>query len=177
MSKRAPGGERIENDRYFTPAKAVRPLAARLAPGTRFYEPCAGDGAIITHLATHNMFCVGARDIAPLGDFIERGDALALTEQDIGDAELLITNPPYERGLMHALIDHFSRLRPTWLLVEMDWLATLQAEPFLRFASDIIVVRRMKLFKGTPSEGYDNYVWIRFQREPATTVFRVRGVK
>ena len=42
-------------------------------------------------------------------------------------ADAIITNPPYTRELMHALIAHFQRIAPTWLLIDYDWSATKQA--------------------------------------------------
>ena len=48
-----------------------------------------------------------------------------------GDADAIITNPPYTRPLMHALIEHFARILPTWLLLETDWASTKQAAPFM----------------------------------------------
>src|SRR5262249_20061992 len=49
-------------------------------------------------------------------------------------------NPPYTRPLMHALIWHFARILPTWLLLETDWASTQQAAPFMPSCSDIVSV-------------------------------------
>jgi hypothetical protein len=35
---------RIPQDSYPTPAEAVAPLLPHLEPGSRFFEPCAGEG-------------------------------------------------------------------------------------------------------------------------------------
>ena len=96
MSKRAPGFERHPLDFYATPAKAVPPLVPflRVAKVRRFSEPCAGDGALVRHLESFGLICAHASDVASGQD--------ALTIQNF-DAPI-VTNPPYERKLMHALI-------------------------------------------------------------------------
>ena len=53
------------------------------------------------------------------GDIATGQDALAL--DTYGDADAIITNPPYTRELMHRLIAHFQRIAPTWLLIDYDW--------------------------------------------------------
>ena len=97
-----------------------------------FAEPCCGDGALVRHLKSFGLRCVYAGDIAT-GE-----DALAL--DTYGDADAIITNPPYTRPLMHALIDHFARILPTWLLLETDWASTKQAAPFMPTCTDIVSV-------------------------------------
>ena len=42
-----------------------------------------------------------------------------------GDADAIVTNPPYTRPLMRALIGHLVRILPTWLLLETDWAFTI----------------------------------------------------
>jgi hypothetical protein len=43
-------------------------------------------------------------------------DDLSLTRADLNGAELIITNPPFDRSrkLMHAMIDHLPTLAPCW---------------------------------------------------------------
>ena len=175
MSKRAPRFVRREKDFYPTEARAVKPLIPHLPIGVRYFEPCAGDGRLIRHLRRHGMVCTGAIDIEQRDDFIPVGDALELVDRDLGGAELIVTNPPYERNTMHAMIERFRRLRPTWLLLESDWLMTLQAEPLLTYASDIVAVGRVKKIDGSKSAGYDNHAWVRFQATPTATRFHARA--
>jgi hypothetical protein len=158
MGKRS-NFERREADFYPTPRAAVLPLIPYLrASGIRtFAEPCAGDGALVRHLESFGLRCVYA------GDISSGQDALALDHYGAIDA--IITNPPYDtahrRKLMHALIEHFQRIAPTWLLIDYDWSATKQAAPFMRHCSDIVILPRLKWFEDSKDTGKDNHAWYR----------------
>ena len=147
--------ERVASDFYPTPFAAVPPLIPHLRGVRTFAEPCAGDGALIHHLESFRLRCVYQ------GDISTGQDALAL--DSYLEADAISTNPPYARPLMHALIAHFQKIAPTWLLLEMDWAATRQAEPFLTSCSDIVVVGRLRLFEGTIHSGKENFAWFRFE--------------
>jgi hypothetical protein len=164
MGKRSSGFERIPRDFYATPLAAVPPLIPHLRGVRTFAEPCCGDGALVRHLESHGLRCTYQGDIAT------GQDALAIT--DYAGADTIITNPPYTRPLMHALILHFQAIAPTWLLVEQDWCATKQAMPYLRTCSDILPIGRLRWIAGTEHTGFDNFVWCRFDvRHGAGPVF------
>jgi hypothetical protein len=114
--------ERREADFYPTPFKAVLPLIPYLHGMRSFAEPCAGDGDLVRHLESFGLRCAYAGDIATGQDALERNH--------YGGADVIVTNPPYSRGLMHKLIAHFERIVPTWLLLDSDWASTRQAAPF-----------------------------------------------
>ena len=63
---------------------------------------------------------------------------------------------------MHRLIKHFQRIAPTWLLLETDWVSTLQAVPYLCHCSDIVTIGRVKWIEGSKHTGKDNHAWFRF---------------
>jgi hypothetical protein len=155
MGKRS-SFERKPRDFYPTPAKAVAPLIPFLrAAGIRtFAEPCAGEGDLVRHLESFGLRC------AHVGDISTGQDALALDYY--GAADAIITNPPYTRDLMHRLIEHFQRIAPTWLLLETDWVSTLQAVPYLGHCSDIVTIGRVKWIEGSKHTGKDNHAWFRF---------------
>lgn len=88
--------ERREGDFYPTPRSAVLPLIPWLRGVRTFAEPCCGDGSLVRHLESFGLRCAYAGDIAT------GQDALALDQY--GGAQVVITNPPYTRTLMHALI-------------------------------------------------------------------------
>ena len=94
------------------------------------------------------------------GDIRTGQDALAL--DDYGAADVIITNPPWSRDLMHRLIAHFQNIRPTWLLLDADWAHTKQAAPFLPHCSDIVAIGRVKWIEGSKYTGKDNCAWYRF---------------
>jgi hypothetical protein len=113
--------ERREADFYPTPRAAVVPLIPYLHGIRTFAEPCAGDGALVQQLESFGLRCVYA------GDIRTGQDALAV--DDYGNADVIITNPPWKRIWLHPLISHFQRIAPTWLLLDQDWACTKQARP------------------------------------------------
>jgi hypothetical protein len=166
MGKRS-NFERREADFYPTPAAAVGPLIPHLRGVRAFAEPCCGDGALVRHLESFGLRCVYA------GDISTGHDALAL--DSYGDADAVITNPPYTRDLMHKLIAHFQNIAPTWLLLEYDWSATKQAAPFMPACSDIVSVGRVKWIPNSKHTGKDNFAWFRFDaRHSSGSVFHAR---
>jgi hypothetical protein len=118
-----------------------------------FAEPCCGEGDLTRHLESFGLACVYAGDIGT------GQDALGL---DYGATDAIITNPPYSRELMHRLIEHFQGIAPTWLLLETDWVSTLQAVPYLGHCSDIVTIGRVKWIEGSKHTGKDNHAWFRF---------------
>jgi hypothetical protein len=153
MGKRS-NFERREADFYPTPRAAVVPLIPYLRGIRTFAEPCAGDGALARHLESLGLRCVYS------GDIRNGQDALAL--KHYGAADCIITNPPYTRAAMHALIEHFQRIAPTWLLIDYDWSETKQAAEYMPHCSDIVILPRLKWFEGSKNTGKDNHAWYRF---------------
>jgi hypothetical protein len=169
MSKRAEDAyERKEHDAYFTPPKAIYPLVVHLRREHvySFAEPCAGDGAMVVALEQAGFTCGYA------GDIQTGQDAFSLNQHNVASCDCIITNPPYDRKIMHPLIDIFRRLKPTWLLLESDWLFTIQSTPFMLHCSDVVPIGRVRWIPGSDSDGFDNYAWCRFDIYPhATTRF------
>src|SRR5262245_29138263 len=98
---------RVPRDLYPTPIEAVRPLLPHLKPRERFCEPCAGKGDLIRHLETAGHECVGAFDIVRrFGGRVLIGDARTLRVR--ARISAYITNPPWDRDVMHAIIDNLS---------------------------------------------------------------------
>ena len=160
MGKRS-NFERKELDFYATPREAVEPLIQHLG-GITFCEPCAGAGDLIRHLEALDMKCVSAFDVEPRADGILRHDASWITEDDLKGADVIVTNPPWDRPVLHQIIDRCSRLRPTWLLFDADWMHTKQAIPWLRFCESIVSVGRVKWIAGSKAVGMDNCCWYLF---------------
>lgn len=155
MGKRS-AFKRLKGDFYKTPREAVLPLIPHLKGTRRFAEPCCGDGRLIEHLEGLGF---GLR-CAYSGDIRDGQDALALKRY--GGADTIITNPPFTRAVLHQLIPHFAAIAPTWLLLELDWTATKQAAPFLKYCTRIVVIGRVKWFPRSRYVGKDNYCWARF---------------
>lgn len=167
MSKRAPGLKRNLHDIYDTPLSPVATLLPHLKPGTRFIEPCAGRGDLIRHLEVQGHLCVGAFDIAPRSDgrvIIDKLDALKL---DIGkhggDCDAIITNPPWSRDILHALILRLYWQRPTYLLFDAEWAQNKIAAPYLPLCSKIIPAGRVKWIEGSAHASMDSVCWYCFE--------------
>lgn len=155
MGKRS-NFERMERDFYPTPFEAVIPLLPHLEAGTRFVEPCAGNGALIDHLVGAGHVCARAWDIEPQREDIDRHDALT---RIVGNVDCFITNPPWRRDTLHALIVHLSDQHPTWLLFDADWIHTRQAVPYLSRLRKVVSVGRVKWIPGSKFTGKDNCAW------------------
>lgn len=158
MGKRS-SFERVPRDFYPTPLAAVGPLLPHLAAHTRYAEPCAGDGALIDHLRPAGHICTDAWDIEPLQPDILVGDAREMRSRR---ADCYITNPPWSRPILHAVIDNLARHRPTWLLFDADWMHTRQSAPFMPMLRKVVSVGRVKWIEDSPFTGKDNCCWYLF---------------
>ena len=162
--------KRRPRDFYETPLKAVEPLIPHLNGTRRFAEPCAGDGMLVRHLEGFGLNCIYS------GDMHTGKNALARDSYGRGSYNI-ITNPPHTRKLMHELILHFQEIAPTWLLIDLDWVANLQAGPYLPRCSDVVIIGRVKWIAGSEFGGLENYAWYRFEGDyrGATKIHNHRG--
>lgn len=154
--------ERIPRDFYPTPYAAVVPLLPHLPRGATYCEPCVGDGALVEHLARHGHHSVCAFDIEPKFANAYVGDARTLWSD--GDPDFYITNPPWDRKVLHPIIDNLSRHLPTWLLFDADWMHTRQSAPFMPYLRKIVSVGRVKWITDSPFTGKDNCCWYLFDQ-------------
>lgn len=171
MAKRSDGAfQRIPNDLYRTwDTRAVAALLPHLAPKTKFVEPCAGAGDLIDQFKRAGHECVGAFDIEPLRNDIQRANAINLRwKTSVG---VWITNPPWTRDIMHSIIKNLSAQAPCWLLFDADWMHTDQAPPYLQYLRKIVSVGRLKWIPGSPHDGKENNAWYLFDAtRPATPI-------
>jgi hypothetical protein len=160
--------ERVERDFYPSPYAAVIPLFPHLAAGTHFDEPCCGDGALIKHLEKNGHVCSFFSDIEPQID-APRLDVFSLTECR---GDVFITNPPWDRKILHPLIDHLTNLAPTWLLFDADWAHTVQSGPYMQYCRKIVSIGRVKWIEDSKMTGKDNACWYLFDKKAdGPTVF------
>ncbi|PWJ81543.1 hypothetical protein C7441_11075 [Pseudaminobacter salicylatoxidans] len=156
MGKRSSFPRRPQ-DAYDTPADAVPALIPHLVGVRTFAEPCAGNGYLIRHLSHFGLECIYSSDI--------KEGVNALDVSDFGKVDAVITNPPWSRDVLHAMILHFQAIAPTWLLFDADWAYTSQAGPFLDQCSHIVAVGRLKWIEGSKHTGKDNAAWFRFHAQ------------
>ena len=152
--------ERKPRDFYPTPMEAVYPLLDHLDEKCYFAEPCAGDRRLSDHLEKFGHVSMWRSDIEPKAAGIAEIDVFDL--QDTKGADVFITNPPWDRKILHPLINHLSNMAPTWLLFDADWMHTKQSQPYMSMCEKIVSVGRIKWFGNTT--GKDNCVWYLFDR-------------
>jgi len=160
--------ERIPRDFYPTPRDAVVPLLRHLSARTLFIEPCAGDGRLCDHLIDAGHIIIGAYDIEPRDQRVKTQDAKHFTiDPTTYPNAVFITNPPWERSELHAIIERLSALRPTWLLFDADWMHTKQSAPYMKWLHKIVSVGRVKWIEDSPFTGKDNCCWYLFDQTVA----------
>ena len=162
MGKRS-NFERKPRDFYPTPFEAVEPLIEHLPKHFTFAEPCAGNGTLVGHLEHYNGHCMWASDIEPQHKGISTQDYKDVKENELLESEYIITNPPWNRAILHPLIEHFAPQRPTWLLFDADWPHTKQSKSYIKFLHKIVSVGRIKWFGNTT--GKDNCAWYLFDAQ------------
>lgn len=165
MGKRS-NFKRNPRDFYPTPYEAVKPLLPHLTLDS-FVEPCAGDGCLVRHLTDAGLKCILASDIEPMADNVVRGDVFDL----LYSPTQIITNPPWDRKILHPMIEHFKNLAPTWLLFDSDWMHTKQSAEYIKYCSKIISVGRVKWIPDSKYTGKDNCAWYFFGNRETTTEF------
>ena len=162
---------RFDRDYYTTPSEGVIPLMPHISGVVKsFAEPCAGNGALIDHIEGHDFFsleknntvCVYASDIEPQRKDIIKKNALQLTKNDAVGSEVFITNPPWDRSILHPLIFHLTSLKPTWLLFDADWMHTRQSAIFQKMLKKVVSIGRIKWIEGSKNTGKDNCCWYYF---------------
>lgn len=160
---------RKRNDFYPTiDPRAVAALLPFLPAGTVYAEPCAGAGDLIQLLDGAGMVCDWALELEPQSECVRnrwpigRGNALQLTGEDIGAASCFVTNPPWNRPMLHALIRHLAAILPTWMLFDASWKHTRQAAALAPYCTDIVSVGRLKWFAGSKYDPPDDCAWYRF---------------
>ena len=169
MGKRS-NFERNPRDLYITPEKPVYPLLKHLQPGTLFDEPCAGDRSLVRHLEKFGHKCQLASDILPQAEGIITLDAMKI-RPDTAFAGLIITNTPWDRSILHPMIEHFRTISPAWLLLDADYMHTKQAIPYLDYCDRIVSVGRVRWQPNTKMDGKDNCCWYRFLQHKSFPVF------
>lgn len=167
----AMGTQRPKKRNFFYPTidpRCVPPLLAHVPPGTVFAEPCAGAGDLIQLLQAAGLVCAWGLELEPQGICLRNrwpigvGNALTLTERDLGGVDLLISNLPWERSWLHPLVRHLSALAPLWSLHDASWAFTKQAAAFAPLLTDVVAVGRLKWFEGSRYDPPDDCAWYRF---------------
>ena len=148
-----------------------------------YAEPCCGDGDLIKDLDGRRDYpmCVSWWSDIDAPEYDDgmlrigntRIDALDLTLEHVGQCDVIITNPPWSRPILHKMIEHFANLKPTWLLFDADWAHTKQSSELMKkYCTHIVSVGRLIWIPGTTMSGKDNCAWYRFDtNKTSETIF------
>jgi hypothetical protein len=160
MGKRS-NKPRIDKDAYQTiDPRAFPPILPHVQMVRAYAEPCAGERRLIGHLDEQApwMECGYANDI-DLGEDALTGEALAAARERY---DVILTNPPWSRKILHPMIAKFSAIAPTWLLFDADWAHTVQSAKLMKNCVKIVSVGRLRWIPGTTTSGKDNAAWYLF---------------
>jgi len=108
-------------------------------------------------------------DVEPRHKIVQQADAVFLNKDDMKRADVVITNPPWGRDVLHQIIERSGFWGPTWLLFDADWMHTRQAMQYLPKCKKIVSIGRVKWFGKTA--GKDNCCWYLFDDKPTETIF------
>lgn len=159
--------ERVEKDFYrTTDPRAAVAINPHLKAGTIYAEPCYGQGDLVLSLAENGHSCGWASDIVRPNNVGYTIDCLELTAEHLECVDAIITNPPWSRPVLHAIIEHFVEIIPyAWLLFDADWAHTKQSAPYMEKCTDIVSIGRLIWIPGTTTSGKDNCAWYRFSKD------------
>lgn len=156
MTKRRNNFPKRKSDKYTTwNSKAYPRLLELLPPGTRFAEPCAGDGDMVQHLEDAGHICTYAGDIETGQDALEWWD-----DEHVSD--MIITNPPYTWAILNQLLAHFYKQRPTWCLLPLEFLANQQSAHHMHRCALVVPIPRLKWIKDSRDTGTADHSWFYF---------------
>jgi hypothetical protein len=161
MGKRS-NFERNPRDYYQTPENAILPLLGHLPKTFDFTEICAGDGALVRHLEAKGGKCLLKCDIEPQSSDIQKIDMFSLRSVPA----MPILNPPWNRKILHPLIDHLLTItNDFWLLFDANWMFTRQSKQYLQNCESIVTVGRVIWIPGTKMASKDDCAWYRFTKD------------
>jgi hypothetical protein len=154
--------ERVGKDFYPTiDPTCLTPFFRSIMSDVNYAEPCYGGGDLEKLMWFAN--CVYKSDIENRYVGAIEKDALDLTEEDLSAAEVIVTNPPYSRKILLPLIEHFTSLKETWLLLPADILHNQYFADYVNSARLILSVGRL-YWQENRIKGKDNYCWIQWTK-------------
>jgi hypothetical protein len=167
--------ERVDKDFYGTidPACMVPEFVSRVR-GARYAEPCYGNGDL-EDLLMDTAECVWRSDVRETVGSSLVLDATKLTGADLRQAEMIITNPPYQWSMLKPLLDHLPNLKPTWFLLPADYMHNVRMGPYVQRCEHIISVGRL-YWQPNKVKGVSNFAWYKFVGGKTYTEFMGREV-
>lgn len=155
---------RREKDYYGTiDPDAIVPKFISLVYGKTYAEPCYGNGCL-EDLLMEVATCKWRSDIRETVACSKQMDALDITKSDLQGIDMIITNPPYDWGMLKPLLDYLPTLKPTWFLLPADHMHNKRMAHYMRKCAHVVSVGRLYWMENRV-KGVDNYVWYRFHEK------------
>lgn len=189
MSSTNRGGQRSEADNYPTPPWCVHRFLERLELPTDgvWFEPCAGEGAIIQAAAdmgvkpywVANELRPEARPLLDMANRKGRNTTWDILDPSTPipsgqDVTVVMTNPAYRIAweLLHKMLQEFP-LAHIALLLRLNFYASETRHDFMsNYAPDIYVLPNRPGFKGWGKTDSPEYGWFHWGPSPRA---RTRG--
>ncbi len=171
MSAAGRGAMRREADFYATPAWCTRRLLAiDVIPGSRWLEPCAGNGEIIDASLKYRQdirwSAIELREecrpmLTPIVTDLVIGDFLHLTPSP-RRYDAVVTNPPY--GIAFQIAQRAVEYAPVVALqCRLNWLEGEERNEWLReHTPDVYVLPNRPSFTGSGTDA-TAYAWLVFR--------------
>ena len=98
-----------------------------------------------------------------------------LFDSPLERSDLIITNPPWDRKILHAPIEKIvNKKHAAWLLFDADWCHTKQSTQYMPYLGKIVSIGRVKRIEGSKHTRKENYAWYYIDHEITETTFFVR---
>jgi hypothetical protein len=133
--------DKEEHEFYPTPTEAVELARPLMDPDKNYWEPCAGDGQILTHFDN----VILGTDIKPRSADVAEDDFMTMDKPDGIDA--VITNPPFTLGYELVQKSLYEWKIPCLLLMRVEYIAAKKRQDVVKHMTDMHIVSDMIKFE------------------------------
>lgn len=96
-------------------------------------------------------------------------DAREINLYQLNYAEVVITNPPYSKWMLHPIIDNLVQIAPTWMLLSSDFMHRRASAPYMKRCEKVVSAGQIRWFGD--STGRYTSCWYLFTEVEKTTRF------
>ena len=82
---------------------------------------------------------------------------------------MVITNPPWNRKILHPMIENFIQYNGAWLVFDANWMHTKQSIELMKYCKKIVTVGRVRWIGD--KAGKDDVCWYQFVNHKTSTEF------
>ena len=95
-----------------------------------------------------------------------------LFDSPLERSDLIITNPPWDRKTLHALIEKIvNKKHAAWLLFDADWCHTKQSTQYMPYVGKIVSIGRVQWIESSKHTQKENCAWYHIDHEITETTF------